>query len=113
MILKIGPLTIPVVFEDLTDQDLWGEFWPLPKPQIRVNSTLSKPVQALTILHELLECITETYGLRLNEGDIRGLEMVIASVIKENPQQMQEWMRMLTQDTKEEPCVPHHNTPEA
>tara|TARA_Y100001963_G_C6616160_1_gene369407 strand:- start:141 stop:446 length:306 start_codon:yes stop_codon:yes gene_type:complete len=100
MILQVGPITLPVVFEDLTKEDLWGEFWPLPKPQIRVNSTLSKPIQALTILHELLECITEVYGLRLSEGDIRTLEIALGSLIKQNPQQTQEWLRMLSQDER-------------
>ncbi len=95
MILQVGPITLPVVFQDLTKEDLWGEFWPLPSPQIRVNDTLSEPIQALTILHELIECIAEVYGLRLSEGDIRTLEMALAGVIKQNPKQTQNWLNML------------------
>ena len=95
MILQVGPISLPVVFEDLTDQDLWGEFWPMPKPQIKVNKTLDRPIQALTILHEILECITEVYGLRLSEGEIRTLEMSLAALIKQNPQQQQEWLKMI------------------
>ena len=95
MNLQIGPLNVPVVNVDLTYEETWGEFWCLPVPQIRVNQDLPKDLRALTILHEVLECITEIYGLGLTEGDIRTLEMSLAGIIRENPEEFREWLGML------------------
>ena len=95
MHLQIGPLNVPVVNVDLTAEETWGEFWCLPTPQIRVNQDLPKDLRALTILHEVLECITEIYGLGLTEGDIRTLEMSLAGIIRENPAVFREWLGML------------------
>lgn len=95
MNLQIGPLNVPVVEVDLTAEETWGEFWCLPVPQIRVNQELPKDLKALTILHEVLECITEIFGLGLSESDIRTLEMSLAKIIRENPEEFREWLRML------------------
>ena len=85
MNISIGPLQVPVLEVDLAAEETWGEFWCLPVPQIRVNQDLPKDLKALTILHEVLECITEVYGLGLSESDIRTLEMSLAKIVRENP----------------------------
>ena len=95
MNISIGPLQEPVLDVDLTAEEPWGEFWCLPVPQIRVNQDLPKDLKALTILHEVLECITEIYGLGLSESDIRTLEMSLAKIVRENPEEFREWLRML------------------
>ncbi len=96
MKLQIGPLEVPVVYGDLTKEETWGEFQCLPHPQITVNKDLPNDIKALTILHEVLECITEIFGLRLTEGDIRTLEMSLATIIKKNPQEFGKWVEDLT-----------------
>ena len=98
MNLHIGPLLVPVVYGDLSKEETWGEFQCLPAPQITINQDLPKDIQALTVLHEVLECVTEIFGLRLSEGDIRTLEMSLATVIKKNPKEFQRWVEDLTSD---------------
>ena len=95
MNLHVGPLQVPIVEKDMSLDETWGEFWCLPAPKIYINKDLPRDVKALTILHEVLECITEIYGLSLSEGTIRTLEMSIASVVQENPKEIREWLDML------------------
>ena len=96
MKLHIGPLQVPVIEKDMTKEETWGEFQCLPHPQIAINKDLPRNIQALTILHEVLECITEIYGLKLSEGDIRTLEMSLADVVKKNAKEFQTWAEDLT-----------------
>ena len=95
MKLQIGPLQVPVVYGDLTKEETWGEFQCLPHPQLTVNKDLPNDIKALTIIHEVLECITEIFGLRLTEGDIRTLEMSLADVVRRNSQEIREWLTMV------------------
>ncbi len=95
MKLHIGPLQVPVIEKDMTKEETWGEFWCLPVPKIYINKDLPRDVKGLTILHEVLECITEIYGLTLSEGAIRTLEMSLTSIVKENPEEIQEWIEMV------------------
>jgi len=96
MNLQIGPMEVPVVYGDLSKEETWGEFQCLPSPKITVNKDLPRNIQALTILHEVLECITEIYGLKLSEGDIRTLEMSLADAVKKNAKEFQTWAADLT-----------------
>tara|TARA_R100001594_G_scaffold16199_1_gene33571 strand:+ start:2151 stop:2432 length:282 start_codon:yes stop_codon:yes gene_type:complete len=85
----------------MTDEDLWGEFWCLPEPQIRVNKELPGYIKALTIFHEVLECLAEIYGLNLSESSIRTLEMSLANLINSNRKEFREWFEMLEKGLEE------------
>jgi len=99
--LHVGPLQVPIVEKNMSLDEAWGEFWCLPAPKIYINKDLPRDVKALTILHEVLECITEIYGLNLSEGTIRTLEMSLATLVKENPKELQEWVGMLESGSEE------------
>ena len=95
MVIDVGPLQVQILEKPLTDQETWGEFVCFPGPEIHVNEDLSPKLKALTILHELLECITEVYGLDLKESDIRTLETGLASVVIQNKAVFGDWCKMM------------------
>tara|TARA_R100001594_G_scaffold44878_2_gene77397 strand:- start:697 stop:1017 length:321 start_codon:yes stop_codon:yes gene_type:complete len=94
IMLKIGPHTIPVVKEELEDQT-FGEYINFPEPIIKIHARISPQLQAMTLLHEILECVVESYGLDLSEADIRTIENALVMVVKDNPKKFQEWSKRI------------------
>lgn len=84
MILQYGHYRIPVVISKLSEND-FGEFSFFPYPKIKVNSNLRDEVETSTILHEVMEMISEINGLNLDESQIRTLEVGLMSVFLQNP----------------------------
>lgn len=84
LVLTYGHYSIPVVIHKLTDGD-FGEFSFFPYPSITVNSGLKKEVETSTILHEVMEMISDINGLNLEESQIRTLEVGLMSVFLQNP----------------------------
>lgn len=84
MVIKYGHYRIPVCFSPI-DEGCFGEFDFFPYPQIRVNTGLKREVETSTILHELMEMISEINGLNLDESQIRTLEVGLMSVFLQNP----------------------------
>ena len=83
-ILIYGHYKISVVNQELTEGD-FGEFSFFPYPRITVNTGLKKEVETSTILHEVMEMISEINGLNLDESQIRTLEVGLMSVFLQNP----------------------------
>jgi hypothetical protein len=84
MILKYGHYRIPVVISKLEEGD-FGQFSFFPYPEIKVNVGLRREVETSTILHEVMEMISEINGLNLDESQIRTLEVGLMSVFLQNP----------------------------
>jgi len=83
-ILIYSHYSIPVVNRRLSEGD-FGEFFFFPYPRITVNTGLKKEVETSTILHEVMEMISEINGLHLEESQIRTLEVGLMSVFLQNP----------------------------
>ena len=95
MELKIGPLSVPVIFGPLKEPDTFGFYSPYPKPTININNNLEPKIKAMTLLHEVLECLTDIYGWKMSEGDIRSLECALSMMVLENVEEIRGWLHDL------------------
>ena len=91
MIIKVGALRVPIIHKKL-DESIWGQYNPYPVPCIWIQEDLEDTHEALTILHEIIECIVDTYGLQVSEGAIRVLENVLGTLVIENPEEALRWV---------------------
>lgn len=83
MNLKYLHMDIPVSKLKM-NQGIFGEFSYFPIPYIHINSQLNGIEETSTVLHEVLELISEVNGLRLSETQIRVLETSLVSVFLQN-----------------------------
>ena len=97
MNIKVGALDVPVIHKKL-DESIWGQYNPYPTPSIWIQEGLEPKHEALTLLHEIIECIVDTYGLTISEGAIRVLENVLGSIAMENPNEVLRWVSRLSKD---------------
>lgn len=84
---RVGPHCVPVTAEHphgLGDE-CYGEFFALPMPCIYVSGKMLGTARASTLLHELLEAIDWTYGVGMNERQIRILEAGLLMLLRDNP----------------------------
>jgi len=81
--IEFSHYKVPVVFTSLSES--FGEFSFYPYPEIRIDTGLKAEIQTSTILHEVMEMISEIYGLNLEESQIRTLEVSLMSVFFRNP----------------------------
>ena len=94
--VQIGPIDVPISIA-LLDERTMGEYHHSPSPVIKINHKSSGIVKDMTIFHEVLEAITELYGLNFSERDIRTLEMSLCQFVKDNPYEVRQWVeRVLT-----------------
>ena len=91
MNIKVGALDVPVIHKKL-DDSIWGQYNPYPEPVIWLHEGLDPKHEALTLLHEIIECIVDTYGLQVSEGAIRVLENVLGTLVIENPEEALRWV---------------------
>jgi hypothetical protein len=66
-------------------QETFGEFKYYPRPSIVVDELLEPSSAWMTLLHELLHAVSEMYGLELDEGQIRTLEVALSDAFRSNP----------------------------
>jgi hypothetical protein len=90
IMLKIGPLNVPVLSKEL-EESTFGEYHHFPEPVIKINYKLNNQARAMTLLHEVLECIDANYGLELEESTICTLEQALTMVVRDNPEKFEEW----------------------
>jgi hypothetical protein len=95
MYIKVGALDVPVIRKEL-DEGVWGQYNPYPVPSIWIQEGLDPKHEALTLLHEIIECIVDTYGLQVSEGAIRVLENVLGTIAMENPEAVIGWVSRLS-----------------
>lgn len=67
-------------------QEEFGEFKYYPTPKIVVDELLDDPTAWMTLFHELLHAVSEMYGLELDEGQIRTLEVALGDAFRGNPE---------------------------
>lgn len=79
-----APYKIPVVFTKMPKDEL-GMFHFSPELKIEISDQLSGSLLSSTLLHEVLEMISEVYGLRLSESCIRTLETSLCQIMAQNP----------------------------
>lgn len=84
MVIKYNHMEVPVVHLELPT-GVFGEFSFFPYPSIHINRALKEEERTSTMLHEVLEMISEVNGLKLNETQIRVLEVSLMGVIRSNP----------------------------
>ena len=84
MHLLFNSYKIPIVVKKMEEGD-FGEFFFFPYPEIQISTGLKEEVQTSTILHEVLEMISEIYGLSLDESQILTLEVSLMAVFFQNP----------------------------
>ena len=101
MNIKVGALNVPVLHKKL-EEHLWGQYNPYPTPSIWIQEGLDAKHEALTLLHEIIECIVEPYGLPLSEGSIRVLENTLGTLVMENPNEVLRWVSRLSKVNEEE-----------
>lgn len=63
----------------------FGEFQYYPRPSIVVDELLEPSSAWMTLLHELLHAVSEMYGLELDEGQIRTIEVALSDAFRANP----------------------------
>ena len=85
MILKFSPYSISVDIEQLEEETVFGLFSFFPSPSIKINTGLNREVETSTILHEVLEAVSEIHGLSLDESQIRVLEVSLFRIFQDNP----------------------------
>lgn len=78
------PYKIPVVFTKMPQDEL-GAFCFSPELKIEISDQLSRSLTSSTLLHEVLEMISEIHGLRLSESCIRTLETALCQIMTQNP----------------------------
>ena len=83
MNLNIGPFKVPVEFvPNLVD---CGECSTAPPgPKIRIAADLAPGWKELTLLHEALHIISDILDLDLKEQQVRGLEVGLGCLFKDN-----------------------------
>ena len=94
MNIKVGALDVPVIHKKL-DESIWGQYNPYPAPSIWIQEGLQPRHEALTLLHEVIECIVDTYGLQVSESAIRVFENVLGTIALENTEDVLQWLRNL------------------
>ena len=72
MVIHWAPYSIPVVFTKMPKDEL-GLFHFSPELKIEISDQLSGSLLSSTLLHEILEMISEMYHLKLSESSIRTL----------------------------------------
>ena len=95
MQIKVGALDVPIEFKKL-EEDIWGQYNPYPTPSIWISEGLKPEHEALTVLHEVIECIVDTYGLQVSESAIRVLENVLGAIAMDNPEEVIRWVNRLS-----------------
>ena len=80
--IKVGTSYIPV-FRDETLDGLFGCFENFPTQRILIKGQ-SQHQEDMTVLHELLHAVSDMYGLRLSESQVRVLEQVLTQLVADN-----------------------------
>lgn len=84
MQLLFNTYRIPVVVTEMPEGE-FGQFFFYPYPEIQVSKKLNQEILTSTILHEVIEMISDIYGLNLEESQVRTLEVSLMSVFAQNP----------------------------
>jgi hypothetical protein len=87
MDINWAPYKIPVVFTKMPKDEL-GIFHFSPNLKIEISDQLTGSLLSSTILHEVLEMISELHGLKLSESCIRTLEVALSQIMLANPDLM-------------------------
>jgi hypothetical protein len=84
--VRIGAHDIPVVVGGVSAGH-FGEFGADRRGDLRIwlRKGLSKRQKALTLLHESLHAVSEVYGLRWGEREVRAVEQTLGAMIRDNP----------------------------
>mgnify|MGYP001435703455 CR=1 FL=1 len=96
--IRVGYVDVPICLEDLHEDDCFGYFEAYPKPKIGLHRDMSPLYMAATGLHEVIEAISAIYGLDLAEGQVRTLETVMVEIVRSNPEQIRQWLDILTNE---------------
>ena len=81
--IKVGSLVYNIVLTDNLGRDyrLLGQCL-TDEGVIKIDSVSSKQVKAISLLHELVHAISDTYSCELDEKDISRLAHGLADVLK-------------------------------
>lgn len=84
--IKIGARDIRVIEVDhlSDDEDRWGEFNPRTGT-IRLEAGIPDDMKEEVLLHEVLEAISDIYGVGLKEKQILVISSVLLAIVKDNP----------------------------
>lgn len=85
MLIKWYPFEVPVVMTNELPEDQFGEFQYYPSPRILISSGLEGSVLSSTILHEILEMVSEVHDLGIDENQIRTLEVALSQIFGQSP----------------------------
>lgn len=80
--LKVGSSTVEVRYSK--DLDSFGTYCSYPHPTICLGDQ-SESIVASTLFHESLHSISDLFELGLTEHQVRVLEQVVVSLLKDNP----------------------------
>lgn len=84
MVIKWHPFEVPVVSIPMTNEE-FGEFKYHPTPTIFLSDQITGHVRSSTLLHEVIEMISEMHDLGLTESQIRTLEISLTQIMAQNP----------------------------
>ena len=84
--IKIGGLVFKVEFHDnlTTGSGSYGQMRPA-EMKIVIDSTIAKPMQESTFLHEIIEILNTNLELGMEHKVISAMEAGLYQVIKDNP----------------------------
>lgn len=83
MVIKWHPFEVPVVSIPMTNEE-FGEFKYHPTPTIYLSDQITGHVRSSTLLHEVIEMISEMHDLGLTESQIRTLEIALTQIMAQN-----------------------------
>jgi hypothetical protein len=83
--IKIGGRDIQVCQVDhlSDDEDRWGEYNPRTGT-IRIEAGIPQDMKEEVLLHEILEAISDIYGLKLKERQILTISAVLMAIARDN-----------------------------
>jgi hypothetical protein len=84
LVIKWYPYSIPVITTKMPKNE-FGEFFFFPSPKICISEELEDYMYSSTVLHEILEMVSEIHDLGLSESKIRTLEVSLMQIFRQNP----------------------------
>jgi len=82
--LYVGGVRIAVERSRIAPDEFgWFEYY--PSPRIGIDELLEPPAAWMTLLHELIHAMSDMYGLELDEGQVRTLEVGLSDAFRANP----------------------------
>jgi len=83
--IRFNALTVQVCAVERLGEDVFGLSSVHPSPTVSIDQSLDEKSKAMTLIHELLHVVSESYSLELSESQVCTLEQAITMILFQNP----------------------------